>query len=61
MTMILIIAFPMTPGTTDLDSYRNLLKTAIQNLLYWRVVPFMQSPLREMGRIARSKGILTIS
>lgn len=57
MTMILIIAPPAMPDETEEYTYRSLLAEAIQNLSYWKAVPFMRRPLDEMERIARLKGV----
>lgn len=56
--MMLIIAFPVIPENTKVEDHRGLLKQAIRNLNYWRVVPFTRASLLEMERIAKIQGIL---
>lgn len=57
MTMVLIIALPLTPDDSEDLSYRRLLGHAFHSLSYWKMVPFMRRPLMEMERIARLKGV----
>ena len=57
-TMILILTFQgvslQNPGTME---ERTQLESAIRNLKYWAVVPFMAEPLANMERIARHRGL----